>query len=929
MFHEDPYFDDEPRGVSGHEVGPGGKGTNLHRLFELHNGPKSTSSPSKQRTLTFGGGPDNGHSSNSEAQLQRAEHRVKVFQRKMAPFRLNPMAKYVPPPVSAADEKGAGDDDDESNTAGGGGGTTTAAAAAAVPRRAKRLAMHKFGGLQRKIATSRVETPSVLKYMKSLDYDNNSADINGTNNHTHPIAAASSLPLNHALMANQIIEGWCRSFDLEKSEFGSVSVFAEVRLREALAATADDHIKINPSSANKKHQDQDPVNGGPNHRQPQPHAAAKNQHTKPQPTPPSAVRAALCCDLLIKLSSLFGRYSGLMTTLTGELLRCIYVDYESVIAKALANPTGGIDARLFYSCSPYFDLVKSMELRREELSDELQLYNSGIDMRTALTKMSVGVRTMFNSARRTIRDITFRIWKNYVEQRRKNFRKLKYKIAALPYFNMWAERYRRRKERGYFYDTDTEDEKEKEEDEEVEEELVQPYNEDQDMYEMTQKGRQSLLLDIVKTADITSKDAFFSSSPFQRHVESPTSVSSDSGTHSPSPTMGERAHNSSFRRAKKTSSFRFNAAESPSKHKRFKVLSTTVKDARTVRVCESRLHKVELADVECQCDLSDLQGGAAGSTESGEQDAAPKNAEDNEEGEDVKAKDSKGGSSMLSLIGGKKEKPMSLNATMDMVPEIYEQYMVRLMNQDPGTHLNLVKFCKDALIRKFGIKQIAMKNLRAFVACLQTKKALEIPRLKLFTNLIGMGGSSNAKKNTTSDDNIVYDPKHVDFFFKKLLSGLFDNRQSEYRRIQSSLIAEPKEMDREAVRKKLELIFPNTVKIDAILFLRLEREFDQLPFVERKGLAKIDIDDVIVLFDKKWVVETIAVKLNKNNYGSLMTLQRRIRSFLKRRRAAKAEAAAKAETEAKAAEQMAKKSMEQRSPSKRAAMERAPSMRKV
>jgi len=64
-----------------------------------------------------------------------------------------------------------------------------------------------------------------------------------------------------------------------------------------------------------------------------------------------------------------------------------------------------------------------------------------------------------------------------------------------------------------------------------------------------------------------------------------------------------------------------------------------------------------------------------------------------------------------------------------------------LQNPGPdteGKHLNLVSFTKTTFTRKFGIKTIALKQCKAFLTCLQTKKAQENPRVRFFSDLYGL-----------------------------------------------------------------------------------------------------------------------------------------------------------------------------------------------
>ena len=63
------------------------------------------------------------------------------------------------------------------------------------------------------------------------------------------------------------------------------------------------------------------------------------------------------------------------------------------------------------------------------------------------------------------------------------------------------------------------------------------------------------------------------------------------------------------------------------------------------------------------------------------------------------------------------------------------------MNPGPdteGKHLNLPLFTKKSLIRKYGVKQIAMKNLKSFIALISSKKGLGHPRIRFFADLFGL-----------------------------------------------------------------------------------------------------------------------------------------------------------------------------------------------
>jgi len=88
-----------------------------------------------------------------------------------------------------------------------------------------------------------------------------------------------------------------------------------------------------------------------------------------------------------------------METLTDQLLKCVYADYDSVLKNNL-----DVNARTFYECTPYFTMAKNFQIHNEDLTDELSMYNAGVDVRKALVKCSVGVRTLFNDSKRQVSD---------------------------------------------------------------------------------------------------------------------------------------------------------------------------------------------------------------------------------------------------------------------------------------------------------------------------------------------------------------------------------------------------------------------------------------------------------------------------------------------------------------------------------------------
>lgn len=211
--------------------------------------------------------------------------------------------------------------------------------------------------------SSRARTPDVLNYMMHageeghphLSEEGGDSSSPGVSQAQpqHDPPPARPQHLGDDATASHIVDGWVRSFELEKDSYDSVSVFAEIRLREALAATAQqeeggrgedvgDGGRVSPSNPFFSSSIGGPAAqpGGVSSREggvgKQKGGAARRPPARDD-DPPSAVRAALCCDLLVKLSSLFGRYEPVMALLTQELLKCICKERGEGARRTLLN----------------------------------------------------------------------------------------------------------------------------------------------------------------------------------------------------------------------------------------------------------------------------------------------------------------------------------------------------------------------------------------------------------------------------------------------------------------------------------------------------------------------------------------------------------------------------------------------------------------
>lgn len=195
-------------------------------------------------------------------------------------------------------------------------------------------------------------------------------------------------------------------------------------------------------------------------------------------------------------------------------------------------------------------------------------------------------------------------------------------------------------------------------------------------------------------------------------------------------------------------------------HKRdLKVVREYTDDrGRLIRSSERRRCHVDLTDVAVQTDFSEQESRISiKKPDSSASVSTPQSAPLTPQ------------ASLSSVLGSKKEKPMSMDSGLALIPSLYEQYLTMLANPGPdtaGKHLNFITFTQSALIRKFGIKKIATKQYRTLAALMDTKKAMKHPRFRIFASLYGLAMKSGGV-------GPGYKPDYVDFFFQKLLVNVF------------------------------------------------------------------------------------------------------------------------------------------------------------
>ncbi|GMI08291.1 hypothetical protein TrRE_jg12855 [Triparma retinervis] len=734
----------------------------------------------------------------SVAKMKKGANKAALFRKRKAPLRLNPMQSIVSTNQQAPDVEGVSASSDVEKQ-------LLAIAKAKKNMKIRRSSMAAV--------RSQVKTPAVLNFMRGLgEIDEGGLRVYKSEVNEHELEDLSSDPIyknQKGNVANSIIDSWVKSFDIEKNSYESVALFAEVRLKEALAST-NDTITFGGEGFGES-VSWEVVDGV------RTKVFQDNREEDAPPPAPSHLRIAMCSDLLRKVSGMFGRYESVIKTLTDEMMRCIYSDYDSVISGAEY-----INARTFYHCTPYFEQLKNCEIRRDELMEELSAYNDGIDLRKAITKCSVGVRTMFNDARRAIRDIIFRVWKNYVSQRRKKMNKMRQRVLLEPPFKMWKSRHQRFIEHGYFYDSgsdvDSDDEELRKEEEEYDN--FEPMNMRSHFANEVDGSSYQKLLERMK------------------NNPSPTlSVSSTSSEESPAPPRANPL--TRMRAASKTVIVRRRASSMLNRlsghHKLLKIIKEEPDETgRMVKHCERRRCHVNLVDMACQTDF--------------DQEVKVVEKAIPAPSEEKKLKQSSLGSI---LGGGKKEKPLSLDNGLQLIPSLYEQYLIMLANPGPdtvGKHLNFINFTKEALVRKFGIKKIAMKQFRALAALISSKKGLEHPRIRVFATLYGLSTHAN-------EEGTGYSPEYVDFFFHHILPNVFNGGAKQVNAILGA--KGHSDIDLEKFLKRMEEIFPNFLKKDGFKYMVLEDKIEKKMSRKTKGIEMVDADDVIECLINHWEQELI------------------------------------------------------------------------
>lgn len=177
------------------------------------------------------------------------------------------------------------------------------------------------------------------------------------------------------VLTRTMVDDFATQFDEEQSSYDSLSVLAEIKMREARAKTEGHNA-------------------------------------------PNSLRTAVACEMLCRVGASVGRFQPLMESLLRELLPAIYDDYEVQSRLVSRDPEttlggladGGLSTRSFYRATPHFEKSHSLAHEKEQLVEELMVYNRGIDLRNKIKKSKLGLKLGLYRQELSLQRFCFRGW---------------------------------------------------------------------------------------------------------------------------------------------------------------------------------------------------------------------------------------------------------------------------------------------------------------------------------------------------------------------------------------------------------------------------------------------------------------------------------------------------------------------------------------
>ena len=715
-----------------------------------------------------------------------------------------------------------------------------------------------------------------------------------------------------------VIEAWCNGFEREGQTFDSFMLFAEVRFNEVLAKQAAEHPTLEDDEFHSQ---------------------------------PDRSRAALCCDLLLKVSDLFGRYGGLVRMLTEELLSCVYVNWrhlKTAHAKALyesqhhhshthtgheiesllkphrdhkarqtKNNAAGvssspspekkfsvedecadsktlraplpIDARALHSCTPFFELYDATASRLEDLENELRELEDGMQGHHEHHQRLETMHERLHN--KLLYSILFKIWRNWAKSiGLTKRREAKKKLAR--WFGLWKEGLRRQAA----------------EEEEERERIAKAKAEKLENLRPT-----SLQFDRPKPAavvendneDDTDSDDGDDYGEFNMH-QNYTSISPNSSM-SPNTRRNSQWGMAMLEKKKDV------ADESLLQE----VLAQTAALEEAERALGHTNIEVKVAiktkstDVECQTPMewkldSTERTTTGDSSETGGK-STPRHRDQQEPVGKAPASTCLPAQIRRHATGGKSAKipKLSIEEVCKLII-LFNEAMLTKFNQLnvpddqiwDSAQFKIQEIARDCLIRKYGMKSIALKNMKSLIATMDKERenpqqSAHGSRVRIFDQLFTISKSSGLMGDKA---------KHMIHHFLRLLSKIFPNakdmdnaykkRQYPYEAFhkatinvysfstnRSPLVANrSKPGSKEGGNRERSGSRGSKTGVE----IEIDRDFALLQTTTLDHTKLADLDEMMEVAMSKWEVEAEARQLYFREIKAVLRLQRRTRDWLSR-----------------------------------------------
>ena len=226
------------------------------------------------------------------------------------------------------------------------------------------------------------------------------------------------------------------------------------------------------------------------------------------------------------------------------------------------------------------------------------------------------------------------------------------------------------------------------------------------------------------------------------------------------------------------------------------------------------------------------------------------------------------------------EEVLPLHKGMELVTLVYEEKLQQDI-RDAEKNIapqDLKQFCRDVLIRKYGIQSLAKKNMRSLLAT--TKEgALRSNRLGLFCELLGL-----KPKDAPSDFTPTYIPEMVEIY-SKLLKNLWGDKKKNT--LTACFQAPNPTVNCVALCKAVTKTMTAEQSRDPDGVKNLLERIDQLPkstvTTDKSMSIEVNVDDSLLVIMRFWkeTFQSQKAATAKGLWNSMLVLVRGIRQCTK------------------------------------------------